>query len=782
MYPEQQQTPAIRGGYGWPGNRGRGIGSPVRGYDSPPRGRGRGRGSDSFDSPRGRGRGRGGPKLGPDAPLSKLLDNERPLLRPIKFVPSMYHATLFEEEEELFQPIVEDVDDSEQSHVPTAERVARVFSGGNIPRIESENEDTLEEVDFEDMSKLRKEVDAAALLPQAQADASSSNLELWSLPLHPLRARSYSDDEEEVIVYDAPNPRAGRSRIPSPAPAPDVEPSTTTGTSDPSVAAAAPATLESTAPPPELPAFASVSFAAPTPSPKKVRRQAPVFTPHARMKVQAKARGLAKRVARRAASSFSAFGARAEEARLHDRDDPRRDEQRRGDSDVDWGDSDDDETELHNGDEDVDGGMDVDVELDARAMARFARGMGPEGGRFVTMDDIWDEQRMREEDEEVAVRGPDTGSSAESEEEEEADESEGDEEADAIVDTEEALMIAEPGDLSEEEDEDDEEDSDDNERSPKTAFQSRLERLRKAAQERGADDSLEIMELSDDDDDYESRRFWMITVTYCPRIRGKAEKRLLKAVANGELDIDDFDDFIPAKRGKNKRNGLPPELQDVWDRDRAKKAENKRLRALARAAAAADPMAHKKGGKKGRKAMLAAARLDSTITVLPNRIIDMTTLEQQIRRFIGAIGGPPSMSLPPADKETRKKVHEMALAFGLKSQSKGKGEARYTTLIKTSRSGIMIDEKKVAKILKRGAGGWGGGARGKGRGAAMPRQRDGDEVGKAAPKIGEGNIGFKMLALMGWAEGDRIGASADGLHVPLTAVIKNTKLGLGATR
>lgn len=37
-----------------------------------------------------------------------------------------------------------------------------------------------------------------------------------------------------------------------------------------------------------------------------------------------------------------------------------------------------------------------------------------------------------------------------------------------------------------------------------------------------------------------------------------------------------------------------------------------------------------------------------------------------------------------------------------------------------------------------------------------------------------------MLAMMGWAEGERIGVG--GLDVPLAAVIKNTKLGLGATR
>ncbi len=52
---------------------------------------------------------------------------------------------------------------------------------------------------------------------------------------------------------------------------------------------------------------------------------------------------------------------------------------------------------------------------------------------------------------------------------------------------------------------------------------------------------------------------------------------------------------------------------------------------------------------------------------------------------------------------------------------------------------------------------------------------------QAAPKIGVSNIGYKMLATMGWAEGDGIGLSG-GLDAPLKAIIKNTKLGLGASR
>lgn len=153
-------------------------------------------------------------------------------------------------------------------------------------------------------------------------------------------------------------------------------------------------------------------------------------------------------------------------------------------------------------------------------------------------------------------------------------------------------------------------------------------------------------------------------------------------------------------------------------------------------------MSFNKGGKKGRKGMLAAARLDPTITVIPNRVVDMVTLVQQIRRFIADVGGPMTMSLPPTNKETRKNVHEMAVAFNLRSVSKGKGDARYTTLSKTTKSGIYVDEKKVAKIVRRSSGRGGGGEfmgsnpwkdRGQGK-PVVPRHKDGDEVGKVCLK------------------------------------------------
>ena len=225
--------------------------------------------------------------------------------------------------------------------------------------------------------------------------------------------------------------------------------------------------------------------------------------------------------------------------------------------------------------------------------------------------------------------------------------------------------------------------------------------------------------------------------------------------------------------------------------------------------------------------MLAVASIDPTITVLPNRIIDMVTLVQQIRRFIDDDDeGRQTMALPPTNKATRKNIHDLALAFNMKSISKGRGDARYTTLTKTWKSGLDVDEAKVAKIVRRknfsGDDSFVKKSKTRGdsfvhdkkgkkarTGALVPRHREGEEVGKvrafmfnhyldlslflcylffflfffhqAAPKLGSSNRGFRMLAMMGWSEGERIGVTG-GLQDPLTAIIKNTKLGLGAAK
>lgn len=146
---------------------------------------------------------------------------------------------------------------------------------------------------------------------------------------------------------------------------------------------------------------------------------------------------------------------------------------------------------------------------------------------------------------------------------------------------------------------------------------------------------------------------------------------------------------------------------------------------------AADPLVKNKGGKKGLKDMLKAAKMDDSAE-LPHKVVDLGSLDREIRRFLDNIGGPNSMALPPADKGMRKNIHELATAYNLKSQSKGTGAHRYTTLIKMTRSGLNVNEKKVRRILKNAGYNWNAPDR-RGGGnftASLSKHREGEEVGK----------------------------------------------------
>lgn len=96
--------------------------------------------------------------------------------------------------------------------------------------------------------------------------------------------------------------------------------------------------------------------------------------------------------------------------------------------------------------------------------------------------------------------------------------------------------------------------------------------------------------------------------------------------------------------------------------------------------------------------MIAAAKLDPSIEI-PHQIVDMVSVEQQIRRFL-ANKDKNDMALPACDKSVRWKIHTLAALFGLKSKSKDGALGRYTTLSKTQYSGQDVDEKKVARLMK----------------------------------------------------------------------------------
>ncbi|KAH9858987.1 hypothetical protein C2E23DRAFT_746290 [Lenzites betulinus] len=839
-------------------------------------------------------------KLSTNAPLAKQLYQSNIYLKPIKFVRSVHTATLFTQEEDILKPLVEAaVEGDEKSHVPTADTVSRVFK--LIPEKEPQHsikEEELEEIDFADIGRLQAEVDAAAVANAgmegtptvtAQQEVSffvdttptsiTSGAHQHRIEVDQLQGAlgEMDDDDDDVIVYVAPHPRPqrpavvdreertesiiptlstsiltglsiGTTALSAHASLPELQYEAATNPRPPSVmlsmdtlfpedaplpsefspsqAAPDPADL----PPP--PSFGDVSFSFDqTPVKKQTRRVFQVGAPRSLLAHSRKPR-------RKALRGFGAYGAMHEEALLHEVD-PRRDEQRRGDSDVNWGTSDSDD-----GVEEVSagvGGMDIDEGISLSAMKSFVHGMGAEGSRHVTMDDIADTELMRQEDEYVPIRGPESadeeeredggahgGPAASDEEEDEAesDHSSEDDEVEAILRAGEAELIGEdgdedmPGQGSESaameggsDAGEDEEESSDEEDTPKRGFQTRLERMRASgnsgkdkgkgkARATGSDDSSDEamsvqMTWADEDEEYlHTIQNLLNENQHMLNAKGlKAQEELFAAIQNGQFDSDDefADAMSPAKRGKNK--DVPPELRAQWEKDRAKKAENKRKRALERLQLAADPLAPHKGGKKGQKAMLAAARADADAD-LPHRVVDFAALEQEIRRFL-ADPARTTMPLPPADKETRKRVHELATAFNLKSLSKGAGKARYTTLAKCPRSGLGISERKIRSILQQAQSGhWiapdfrkGGGkpreskakgAKGDSKAASLAHHREGEVVGKEAPKIGASNIGFKMLATMGWSDGDRIGLSG-GLDVPLTAIMKKTKLGLGAS-
>lgn len=576
-------------------------------------------------------------------------------MKPVIFVRSVHTATLFAdgEEDELLKPGVEDVGaytaplyglhdslntlmhlvaDNEDSHIPTANRVARIFSGGDAPEAAySSNEEELEEIDFNDMSRLKDEVEAIA----SQVHATSNTTEIATMKVEHTFTRFYTDtapailpahsqyrgppptvpetmlrdvdDDEEIIVYDAPMPKVAEQTSASAKVASDVrivvadetgtarpdlperpseailpvfddsnaraeealKPPVTnqqvpplpihantipvqtnifapesievsktplatsvhtakTGASTttdlqvsmeigmfspqqadilPLLAAESSALGESvpaTSTPPEIleelaplsndPASEStLPFSLPpVPTPSKQPRRPIVITAGFRAKAKVQANRARRKTAQRRAA-FGSFGALAAEAALHDeeRDDPRREERRRGDSDIDWGDSEgenpvptsskakgkkkatDDIDELSSGLGEMD--LDPDLAIDGEAMVRFAKGVG---AGWMTMDDVADEALLRREDAEQEDRGSSGNEDV-------------DEEIEMVVEMKEREFAGES----------DEDDSDeDDEATPRSGFKARLERLRENARGKKPLSAFKVADMEDDSD------------------------------------------------------------------------------------------------------------------------------------------------------------------------------------------------------------------------------------------------------------------------------------------
>lgn len=222
----------------------------------------------------------------------------------------------------------------------------------------------------------------------------------------------------------------------------------------------------------------------------------------------------------------------------------------------------------------------------------------------------------------------------------------------------------------------------------------------------------------------------------------KQRNRIFQAINHGKLEFEieiadglarkffydswlfPFTDSCVRYLGRKKNKCIPEELREQWERDRAKKAERKCLRELERYAATLDQVRTRKGskGKKAQKARLAAALASP---------MSLETVVGLMRQFV-ADKRAHTHPLPPMEWKMRKTIHDLALAFKLNSKSKGSGAARFTTLTKTTLSGVDVNEKAIARILGQPSSYvTHEGGKGKGRSrASRIRPCDGEVVGE----------------------------------------------------
>ena len=148
-------------------------------------------------------------------------------------------------------------------------------------------------------------------------------------------------------------------------------------------------------------------------------------------------------------------------------------------------------------------------------------------------------------------------------------------------------------------------------------------------------------------------------------------------------------------------------------------------------------------------------------------------------------------------KHHRRVVHELANALALKSQSRGKGNARFPVLYKTGRTPNFNGKNsvKLDKIMAQPRFNLRQSTRFTVSERASPapknsRRRqttnmgasylEGEVVGGSAPEIGVENKGRAMLEKMGWSSGTALGAlNNKGILQPVAHVVKNTRAGLG---
>ncbi|KAK0552862.1 squalene synthetase-like protein [Tilletia horrida] len=302
------------------------------------------------------------------------------------------------------------------------------------------------------------------------------------------------------------------------------------------------------------------------------------------------------------------------------------------------------------------------------------------------------------------------------------------------------------------------------------------------------------------------------------------------------MALDDYDTEVMRRDAMKRRKGKArqfdegdvwaAELQEQWNKDRKKKADKKAARQAEKEMAANSPfiashginLGGPKSSKKAKKAAKRAERSarkeraalgfdddDDDEPVFASRSKDqfraedhalgtrfahnLVELNEQIQIFVRD-STKTTLSLPPMEKRARARVHELANAYNLTSKSTGTGNNRFTILTKGKASAGFrsINQRKINWIVNgalsggsfglRPKGAKGKGGSGKNTASHATKNIEGAEVGFGAEKIGEENVGHKLLKIMGWSEGAGIGI-VEGGSEPIAATVKTRKGGLG---
>lgn len=218
-----------------------------------------------------------------------------------------------------------------------------------------------------------------------------------------------------------------------------------------------------------------------------------------------------------------------------------------------------------------------------------------------------------------------------------------------------------------------------------------------------------------------------------------------------------------------------------------------------------------KGQKPGEENIIDPFVYDGPYTVGE---ISFRQLNREIKTFIND-DVEDELEMDPMPPLPRKFLHELAHMYGLKSKSSGQGRNRHCVLYKTERSSLPRNVNSVKQLIDRAdkAVMWMDKSVSKGKkftAASVPahvkenrippgkgksrksgkkssdssqepstKPAAGSVVGQHARPIAEDNVGNKLLQKLGWKPGQGLGSASDGIVLPIDAVVRGKRQGIG---